>query len=550
MLRLLRVRNFALIDELELQFSNGFNLLSGETGAGKSLIVDALGLAAGAKASAGMVRSGESRAIVEAVFEYTGESGVDAELDRLGLDTGDGELVVRREVSADERNRVFLNSQPSTVGALRELAASLVDIHGQHEQQTLLDGARQLALIDAFAGSTAEAERVRALDADLRAARAELAALESESRLKAERLDFMTFQRDEIQKASPKPGETDEARARLEVLAHAGKLLDAAARGYQLLYESETSAASALAQTLRGLRDAASHDARLAPLVEQCDAARILVQETAHALRDYAANTETDPGEMDRLQSRLADLERLHRKYGPDLIAHLNKVSVEIDSLNQSESRREDLDRRIAALQREYDAAAKALSGKRRPATARLETQVERELKSLAMPHARFRVAWKDVTPGGANGFERAELLIAANPGEEPRPLERVASGGELSRVMLALRTVLTGERGGKTLIFDEVDAGIGGEAAETVGRKLKDLASGYQVLCVTHLAQIAAYANRQYRIEKRVTNGRAVTRVEALSGDDRVEELARMMSGSRVTEAARAHIKQLLAKP
>jgi DNA repair protein RecN (Recombination protein N) len=549
MLRLLRVRNFALIDELELQFSDGFNLLSGETGAGKSLIVDALGLAAGAKASADMVRSGESRAIVEAVFEYSSDSAVDEELDRLGLDAGNGELVVRREISADERNRVFLNSQPSTVGALRELAASLVDIHGQHEQQTLLDGARQLALIDLFAGASDDAERVRALDGALRAARAELSALDADARQKAERLDFITFQRDEIQKANPKPGEPEQARARLEVLAHAGKLLDAAARGYQLLYESETSAASALAQTLRGLRDAASHDERLKPLVEQCDAARIQVQDLAQSLRDYAANTETDPAEMDRLQSRLAELERLQRKYGADLIAHLNKVSAEIDGLGQVESRREDLDRRIASLARDYDAAARALSAKRRPATKRLESQVERELKSLAMPHARFSVAWRDVSPGGPSGLERAELLIAANPGEEPRPLERVASGGELSRVMLALRTVLTGERGGKTLIFDEVDAGIGGEAAETVGKKLKDLAGGYQVLCVTHLAQIAAYANRQYRIEKRVTNGRAVTRVDVLSGDDRVEELARMMSGTRVTEAARAHIKQLLAK-
>jgi DNA repair protein RecN (Recombination protein N) len=333
------------------------------------------------------------------------------------------------------------------------------------------------------------------------------------------------------------------------VLAHAGKLLDAAARGYQLLYESETSAASALAQTLRALRDASTHDERLKPLVEQSEAARILVQDIAHSLRDYAANTETDPGEMDRLQSRLAELERLQRKYGADLIAHLQKVCEEIESVNLAESRREDLVRRIAAIEGEYAAAAQALSSKRRPATRRLETAVERELKSLAMPHARFRVAWKDVTPGGASGLERAELLIAANPGEDPRPLDRVASGGELSRVMLALRTVLSVERGGQTLIFDEVDAGIGGEAAETVGKKLKDLAGRYQVLCVTHLAQIAAYADRQYRIEKRVTGGRAVTRVDALTGDDRVEELARMMSGSRVTEAARAHIKQLLAK-
>jgi DNA repair protein RecN (Recombination protein N) len=452
-------------------------------------------------------------------------------------------------MASDGRNRVFVNSQPSTVSALRELAASLVDIHGQHEQQTLLDTSRQLALIDIFAGAVAEADRVRELDAALRTARKELAELEGEHARRTERLDFIVFQRDEIQKVSPKPGEAESGRERLNRLANAGKLTEAAARGYHLLYESETSAASALAQTQRALRDAAALDKSLEPLVGQAEAARILIQDLSHALRDYAADADADPRELDRLQARLADLERLQRKYGPDLLAHLEMVNAEIEGMGQTESRREELTAAIEKVEEGYAKAARALSAKRRPAAKRLEALIDRELKSLAMPHAHVSVAWEDVSPGNANGIDHAELRLAANPGEEARPLERVASGGELSRVMLALRTVLVGEGGGKTLIFDEVDAGIGGEAAETVGRKLKDLASRYQVLCVTHLAQIAACADRQYRIEKRVSGGRAVTRVEALSGDERVEELARMMTGSRVTASARDHVKQLLAK-
>src|SRR5436309_1044343 len=432
MLRFLRVRNFALIDQLELHFEDGFNLLSGETGAGKSIIVDALGLLAGSKASADMVRTGESRAIIEAVFE----ADLKAELGRLGLDAGDleAEMIIRREISPDERNRVFINNQPTTVSSLRELAPSLLDIHGQHEQQTLLDHARQLDLIDAYADSARLAGKVREIFTTVEAAEAEIAELIGEHARKIERSDLLIFQRDEIQKTDPKPGEAEEVRRKLEVLSNAEKLLGAAARGYEALYEAETSVVSTIAQVERVLREAAQHD-----------------------------------------------------------------------------------------------------------------SAVERELKSLAMPQARFVIAWQDVSPGRASGIDRPELLISPNSGEEPRPLERIVSGGELSRVMLALRSVLAVDRPQKTLVFDEIDAGIGGKAAETVGQKLKELSMRYQVLCVTHLAQIAAFAAHQYRIDKNVLDGRSVTRVAALHGDERIEELVRMMSGSRVTHAAREHVKELL---
>jgi DNA repair protein RecN (Recombination protein N) len=543
MLRFLRVRNFALIDELELHFNSGFNLLSGETGAGKSIIVDALGLLTGSKASPEMVRTGETRAIVEAVFE----ADIKADLDRLGLDCDGDETIVRREISSDERNRVYINNQPSTVSALRALALLLLDIHGQHEQQTLLESSNQLALIDAFADSTDLTEKVRGVYLATQSAEAELTELTAEHARKLERLDLLSFQHDEIQKVNPKPGETEHARERLGVLANAGKLLEAAAHGYEALYESETSALSSVAQVQRAVRDAAQHDARLQAIADQIETARISLQDIAYALRDYANQVDADPQELERVQSRLAELERLHRKYGPDLLEHLHKVRREMDSIGLTESKKEQLQAKIAELRHEYSVLAGQLSKRRRSTSKKLEAAVERELHSLAMPNARFKIAWTDIAPGRAIGIDRPELLISANPGEEPWPLEKIASGGELSRVMLALRTVLAVDHRHKALVFDEVDAGIGGKAAETVGQKLKELSSRYQILCVTHLAQIAAFADHQYRIEKVVTEGRTVTRVEALAGEARIEELVRMMSGSRVTDAARQHVKELL---
>ena len=545
MLRFLRVRSFALIDQLELHFKDGFNLLSGETGAGKSIIVDALGLLAGSKASAEMVRTGESRAIVEAVFE----TDLKAELDQLGLDAGDAEteVIIRREISSDERNRVYINNQPSTVSSLRELAPSLLDIHGQHEQQTLLDNSRQLALIDAYADSTRLAGQVRDLYVDIEAADAEISDLTAEHARKIERSDLLTFQRDEIQKANPKPSEAEDLRRKLEVLSNAEKLLGAAAHGYEALYEAETSVLSTIAQVQRVLREAARHDSRLERVLEQIETSRLPLQDVAYALRDYAGSVDADPQQLEQAQTRLAELERLHRKYGPDLLEHLQKVRRELDSIGLTETKKDELQTRIAALRDEYSKAAASLSHRRRAASKDLESAVETELKSLAMPQARFIIAWQDVTPGRASGIDRPELLISANPGEEARPLERIASGGELSRVMLALRSVLAVDRSQKALVFDEIDAGIGGKAAETVGQKLKELSTRYQVLCVTHLAQIAAFAAHQYRIEKIVLDGRSVTRVAALHGDERIEELVRMMSGSRVTHAAREHVKELL---
>jgi DNA repair protein RecN (Recombination protein N) len=545
MLRLLRVRNFALIDQLELEFEPGFNLLSGETGAGKSLVVDALALLAGGKATTDVIRRGENKAIIEAVFEASAR----IDLEPIGIDAENGELVLRREIAADNRNRVYINSQPSTVAALRALAPDLLDIHGQHEQQTLLLTSTQLALIDRVAEAAVLRDRVRTLYDAIEALEDELAKLETAESEVLQRTDLLRFQRGEIERTNPLAEETDHLREQVEILEHSGRLLETATASYQSLYEAEASVLSLLAAVERSLHDAEAHDSRLTGIAEQSATARALVEDMAYSLRDYLQKIDVDPGGLEHLQARLAELERLHRKYGPDLRAHLEKVIQELDNIGLTETKKAEIEERLASLRKDFRDAAAQLSRSRRTCSANLEKSVTSELRSLAMPAAEFLIGWTTVDPPRATGLDLPRLMLAPNPGEDPALLAQVASGGELSRVMLALRTVMADDGGGKSLVFDEIDAGIGGEAAETVGRKLKELSGSYQVFSVTHLAQIARFADHHYRIEKLVVDQRTVTRIEALAGEARIEELARMMSGPKVSEAARKHVRELLKR-
>ncbi|MDP7254179.1 MAG: DNA repair protein RecN [Planctomycetota bacterium] len=545
MLRLLRVRNFALIDQLELEFEPGFNLLSGETGAGKSLVVDALALLAGGKATTDVIRRGENKAIIEAVFEASAR----IDLEPIGIDAEDGELVLRREIAADNRNRVYINSQPSTVAALRALAPDLLDIHGQHEQQTLLRTSTQLALIDRVAEAAVLRDRVRTLYEAIGTLEDELAKLETAESEVLQRTDLLRFQRGEIERTNPLAEETDHLREQVEILEHSGRLLETATASYQSLYEAEASVLSLLAAVERSLHDAEVHDSRLTGIAEQSATARALVEDMAYSLRDYLQKIDVDPGGLEHLQTRLSELERLHRKYGPDLGAHLEKVIQELDNIGLTETKKAEIAERLASLRKDFRDAAEQLSGSRRTCSADLEKSVTSEVRSLAMPAAEFSIGWTTVDPPRATGLDLPRLMLAPNPGEDPALLAQVASGGELSRVMLALRTVMADDGGGKSLVFDEIDAGIGGEAAETVGRKLKELSGSYQVFSVTHLAQIARFADHHYRIEKLVVDQRTVTRIEALAGEARIEELARMMSGPKVSEAARKHVKELLKR-
>ena len=544
MLRLLRVRQFALVDKLEIEFDRGLNLLSGETGAGKSLIVDALALIAGAKASNDTIRSGASRAIVEAVFQPSDT----LDLAAIGIDPED-ELILRREISADNRNRVFINSQPSTVTALRMIAPYLVDIHGQHEQQTLLDTSKQLAMIDHAAKAGTLRERVQKLYNAIRSLEEALAALEQDDSELLQRADLLRFQREEIERAEPKKGEIGRLGEKVRILAHSGKLLEAAYGGYEALYEADASILAQFASVERSIRDAGVDDNRLANIAEQATTARTLVEDLAYALRDYMNQIEVDPGELEPLQVRLAELERLHRKYGSDLHAHLETVIQELDNIGLRDIKRVEISGQLKTLKSQYQKAAEALSQRRRRTSEGLAKSLTSEIRSLAMPDAEVKIDWITLEPGRDTGIDMPQLLLSPNSGEHARRLAEIASGGELSRTMLALRTVLVTDDTDCTLVFDEIDTGIGGEAAESVGKKLKRLSNTYQVLCVTHLAQIARFADQHARIEKLVVDGRTVTRVEALGDEGRIEELARMMSGPKVSAAARRHVLELLKR-
>jgi len=548
MLRLLRVRNFALIDALTLEFDRGLNVLSGETGAGKSLIVDALGLVAGARASGDLIRSGEERAIVEAVADVP-EGGID--FAGLGLDSaGDaGELILRREIASDNRNRVFINNQPATVAALRAVAAFLLDIHGQHEQQTLLSAETQLALIDRAAGTESLRSRVGGLYDEIRKLRSELGVLTASEADILQRQDLLLFQKDEIEKVRPEAGETSRLREKVQVLGHSERLLEAAGSAYEALYESDPSILGRLAAIQRLLESEVAHDGRLEAIVRQLAAGRAPLEEASWELREYRNQFDGDPGELRHLQARLAELERLERKYGPDLTAHLETVRQELDSLGLREDRMSRVSTQLATLGTEFDTCARELSRLRRAAASGLARRVTEEIRTLAMPQASFSIDWETAPEPRRTGIDAPVWCLAPNPGEEKGPLAAIASGGELSRTMLALRSVVASNGRGRTLVFDEIDAGIGGEAAERVGRKLKQLADSYQVLCVTHLAQIARFADHHVRIGKTVRKGRTLTAIEPLDPEARVDELARMMSGNRVTEAARRHVRELLGR-
>jgi DNA repair protein RecN (Recombination protein N) len=554
MLRLLRVTHFALIEELTLEFHPGLNVLSGETGAGKSLIVDALGLLAGARASTEQIRSGEDRAVVEAVFDLS--PGL-LDLSVFGLDHGPDRspdmsedartLILRREIASDDRNRVYVNNQPATVSTLRAIAALVLDIHGQHEQQTLLSTDTQLGLIDRAAGVEAPRARVAELYEQILELRKEIATLDSLDAEALRRQDLLAFQKTEIENLQPQPGESDRLRQSVQALEHSGRLLEAAGSAYEALYESDGSLLGHLATLERSLGNETAHDPRLEPILQLLGAGRASLQEAAWELRAYLDRLDADPGSLEQLQTRLAAFERLERKYGPDLPAHLERVLRELDTTGLREDRRARIVEQAGRLETEIGEVARELSRLRRRAAAGLARRVTDQIRTLAMPDAGFSIEWDTLPVPSRTGIDRPVWTLAPNPGEAGGPLSEVASGGELSRTMLAVRSVLAGDGGGRTLVFDEIDAGVGGEAADRVGGKLRELAGSYQVLCVTHLPQIARFAEHHARIEKRVEGGRTRTVIEFLDRDRRVEELARMMSGKRVTAAARRHVHELL---
>ncbi len=523
MIRFLSIRDLAVVDALDIEFDHGFNVLTGETGAGKSIIIGALGLLVGGRSSGDLVRTGAARAVVQATFE-----------------TPEGtETIVRREIPAEGRGRIFIDGALSTASALKALGRRLVDIHGQHEHQVLLDPRSHVGLLDAYGRLDAAAEKVATAYADWREAQAQLEAARAGAHELAARVEFLEFQRGEIERVDPRPGEDERLRNERRRLVNAERLATLAGEAYATLYERDDSVLSALGGVWRQLDELAALDAAFGEQAAVRETVAPLLDDLAHALRSYAAAVEVSPERLAEVEGRLADIERLMRKYGGDLDAVLERretVAGELRSLTDGEARRTALETAAAAARAAYLAAARALSAKRVDRARELAPALEAELRHLAMPDGRVHVG---VAAGlaeerwSARGMDRIELCLSANPGEDARPLARVASGGELSRVMLALKTLAATDAAGKTLVFDEIDAGIGGRAADRVGERLRALGARYQVLCVTHAPQLAAHATAHFEVSKRVHAGRARTAVERLTRAERVPELARLMTGS-----------------
>jgi DNA repair protein RecN (Recombination protein N) len=537
MLRFLRIQHLAVIDRLELEFNPGLTVLTGETGAGKSILVGAVGLLVGGRASADLVRTGEDQAVIEAIFE-----------------TPDGrEVIARREISALGRSRALIDGVLMTSGALRDTCGGLVDLHGQHEHQLLLDPASHLDLLDAFGGFAELRERTARTFAAWQQVRIERERLQSSEREKAARADFIRFQLAEIERTAPRPGEDEELAATRTVLANADKLQRLCADAYTALYEGDEAALATLGTVWRKVGDLAALDVRFAPYLDGRDVVKSQLEDLAFFLRSYSADIDASPARLQEIEDRLAALERLKRKHGPTLgevIAVAERLRRDLDDIEHATERTAELDREAASARAAYCTAAGALSGARRGTAPEFSRRLERALADLAMARTRCDIRLTepdDDATWSERGLETAEFFISPNPGEDLRPLARIASGGELSRIMLALKTLASTDAPGKTLIFDEVDAGIGGAAADVVGRRLQALAERFQVLCITHLPQIAAPGMSHFQITKAVRKDRTITQVAKLAGPEREQEMARMIGGADVSAAVIASAREML---
>ena len=537
MLRFLGIQNLAVIERLDLDFAPGLNVLTGETGAGKSILVEAISLLVGGRASPDLVRTGEECATVQAVFE-----------------TADArEVLARREITAQGRSRAFLDGGLTTAGALRDAILPLVDLHGQHEHQALLDPDTHLDVLDRYAGLGDQRNAIATAFAGMRRLREELERARRDERERAGRLDLLAFQIQEIERAAPRVGEDEQLAATRQILASADRVQRLCAEAYGALYESDEAALATLGGVWKRVAELAAIDPAFGPYVEAREAIKSQLEDLASLLRGYAANLDASPARLQEVEDRLALLERLKRKYGPtlqDVVQRQEKTRSEIASLDRAGERAAQLEGLLAEGRDNFLGLARGLASERREAAPRLARDLEKELRALAMEHTRFEVRFENELPEdlwNERGIDAAQFFVSPNPGEELRALARIVSGGELSRIMLALKTLASTDAPGKTLIFDEVDVGIGGRVADAVGARLQSLARGFQILCITHLPQIAAHSTRHYRVSKGIRSNRTTTSVEALEREARIEELARMIGGAQVSARTIANAREML---
>ncbi len=553
MLRHLHLRNFAVVEELELEFGPGLTVLTGETGAGKSILVEALGLLLGDRADAAMLRAGAERLEASATFACGDRPELAALLAHQEIGAGEDELLIRRVVGADGRSKSFVNGSPVPLQFLREVGELFVDIHGQHAHQSLQKNAAQRALLDEFGGHGKELTAVQDAWRRWSDAVRRLADLAGGGKDRDAELALLRYQVEELRELEPEAGEAERLETEHRRLANGARLEEVLQGVLSSLYETEHSSYTRLGSATRDIADLQRFDPSLAGLRELLDTAAIQISEAVDGLRQYLDRLELDPGQLRAVEQRLDELHDAARKHHvPVTELHVRRAELEqrLATMEQGEEAAARLATQRDAALKDYDAAAQALHGCRRAAAERLAAQVQKQIRELGMPGAGFRI---DVQAGSGSepasrGTDEVQFLVSANPGQPLRPMSKVASGGELSRISLAVQVSGSRERGGVTLVFDEVDAGIGGGVAEIVGRLLHRLAQGRQVLCVTHLAQVACQGDHHFQVEKSTARKSTRTGVRRLDTSERVEEIARMLGGLRISAQTRAHAQEMLA--
>ncbi len=559
MLSELRIKNFAIIESLDFSFQSGMNVLTGETGAGKSIIIQAVNLILGDRASTGLVRSGEKEASVEAVFSLAGEMRIRESLDALGIDADD-ELLIRRVISQEGKNRVYINGTLSTIGMLSGITENLISISSQHEHQTLLRPDHHLYFLDSYGKLDGEREKYQEAYRGWKKLKKKLDGMREAEKNHEERLDLLTFQLDEIESASIEPHEDEHLKEERSILINAEKLAGGAAHGDDVIYASENALITQLSKVIARTRDCAAIDSQLLGTVETLENILFQMEDAALSLRDYGSNITVDPVRLDVVEERLLYLEKILKKYGPttdDVITSAKRIEAELESIKDSGATTDEIEEKLGERWTHSVELARRLSSKRKEAAATLSKKMKKELEELGMKETHFDIRFSSLLAEGGqndeilceNGLEEIEFYLSTNPGEEPKPLARIASGGELSRIMLALKGCILGESKMPTLIFDEVDSGIGGGTAEVVGRKIKNVSKGAHVICITHLPQIAALGDAHYKVSKNIKAGRTFTTIERLDDAQRVDEVARMLGGIDITEKTKEHAWEMLEK-
>lgn len=552
MIKNLRVQNLAIIENVSIHFETGLTVLTGETGAGKTLLIDALSLVLGAKADADQVRTGEQKAVIEMEFDIAGHKELADKAQEIGIDTGSGKLEILREVSLTGRSSCKVNHQAIPLSELRELGHLMIDLHGQHDHQALLDPRNHLAFYDAWSGSHTT-ELLNKLAFSFRAlieAKRKLDSIRKGRRDWERRLDTLRYEIKEIEKVNPVPGELELLEQNIQRLRNSEKLVEYSSRVLNSLTDNEFNAESLIGQTISDLSAILKFDHSLVDVTESLRETQYFLQEVSHQLRDYQESLEADPLLLEATAQRVDQLQKLRRKYGDDesaILAHLETSKLELVDLEGYDGDENSLLEKVDQLQEEYDRLAEELSTERRNNTAKFVQEIEDHFADLALERAKLEVSISISEPT-AKGIDRVEFLFSANPGEPVKPLSKVASGGEMSRTMLALKAALAGRAGVPTLIFDEVDTGLSGRVAHAVAKKLHDLGKFYQVLVISHLPQTAATADHHFGIEKVIENGRSKTTITGFDRQQKINAIAKMIGGEIVSESALVHAAELLS--